>query len=139
MKLITVISIAKKHYNDSFVMENFQIHPTMIPFLSSMELNRQENRLQPFVAPVNHNTLTSANAIQIVHTLMGNFCHGDIDKVSQLEDMGNDSCLRMGYCYKVSSDRFLQIICIPKKIHQCLTQLSILRMTLWNKTNQLQR
>jgi hypothetical protein len=26
--------------------------------------------LQPYVAPVNHNTLTSAKTLQIVHTLM---------------------------------------------------------------------
>jgi hypothetical protein len=32
-------------------------------------------KLQPFITPINHNTLTSAKAIQIVHTLMGNFCH----------------------------------------------------------------
>ena len=53
--------------------------------------------LQPYVAPVNHNTLTSAKTLQIVHTLMGNYCHGDQTKKSQLEDMGNFVCLLMGY------------------------------------------
>jgi hypothetical protein len=58
-------------------------------------------KLQPFIAPVNHNTLTSAKAIQIVHTLMGYFCHGDKEKISQMEDMGNNACLLMGYHDKV--------------------------------------
>ncbi len=79
-------------------------HPTIIPFLTAMELNDinsnkstsnevemsdvennnslpdkgvENIKLLPFVAPVNHNTLTSAKAINIVHTFMGNFCHGD--------------------------------------------------------------
>ncbi len=58
-------------------------------------------KLQPFIAPVNHNTLTSAKAINIVHTLMGNFCHGDKEKISQREDMGNDACILIGYHDKV--------------------------------------
>jgi hypothetical protein len=34
---------------------------------------KDDIKLQPFIAPINHNTLTSAKAMQIVHTLMGNF------------------------------------------------------------------
>jgi hypothetical protein len=30
-------------------------------------------KLQLFITPANHNTLTSAKAMQIVHTLMGNY------------------------------------------------------------------
>ena len=56
---------------------------------------------KPFIAPVNHNTLTSTKAMQIVHTLMGNFCHGDKDKISQMEDMDNDACFLMVYQDKV--------------------------------------
>ena len=48
------------------------------------EGSKDDIKLQPFIAPVNHNTLTSAKAMQIVHTLMGNFCHGDKDKISQM-------------------------------------------------------
>jgi hypothetical protein len=61
------------------------------------EESKDDIKLQPFTAPVNHNTLTSAKAMQIVHTLMGNFCHGDKDKIIQMEDMGNDACFLMGY------------------------------------------
>jgi hypothetical protein len=58
-------------------------------------------KLQPFIAPANHNTLTSAKAMQIVHTLMGKFCHGDKDKISKKEDMGSNACLLMRYHDKV--------------------------------------
>ncbi len=34
-------------------------------------------KLQLFITPANHNTLTSAKAMQIVHTLMGNYWHGE--------------------------------------------------------------
>jgi hypothetical protein len=78
--------------------------------------------------PVNHNTLTSAKAIQTVHTLMGNFCHGDPEKVSQLEDMGNDACLAMGYHNKVRSTMLVQIILCRNSL---LTLLSIIRTQLW--------
>jgi hypothetical protein len=84
--------------------------------------------LQPFIAPVNHNTLTSAKAMQIVHTLMGNFCHGDKDKISQMEDMGNNACLLMRYHNKVRCARFCQIILVMNNFF--LIQVSIFRDSL---------
>ena len=65
------------------------------------EGSEDDIKLQPFIAPVNHNTLASVKAMQIVHKLMGNFCHGDKDKISQMEDMGNNACFLMGYQDKV--------------------------------------
>ncbi len=97
------------------------MHPTIIPFSTAMEVNSRNNNLQSFIAPVNHNTFTSSVVIQIVHSMMENFCHGYGDKISQLEEMGSDSCLLMGYHNKVSCDRFLQIICIKNNFHQSLT------------------
>ncbi len=32
---------------------------------------------------------------------MGNFCHGDKDKISQMEDMENDAYFLMGYHDKI--------------------------------------
>ncbi len=52
---------------------------------------KDDIKLQPYIEPVNHNTLTSAKAMQIVHILMGNFCHGDKDTISQMVDMGNNA------------------------------------------------
>jgi hypothetical protein len=113
----------KKNYNLSFTKDTFCTHPTIIPFITAMELSdthmnraisnkemagelitegsKEDIKLQPFIAPINHNTLTSAKTMNIVHTLMGNFCHGDKDKISQMEDMGNDACFLMGYHDKV--------------------------------------
>jgi hypothetical protein len=65
------------------------------------EGSEDDIKLQPFIAPVNHNTLASVKAMQIVHTLMGNFCHRDKDKISQMEDMGNNACFLMGYHDKI--------------------------------------
>ncbi len=65
------------------------------------EGSKEDIKLQPFIAPINHNTLTSVKTMKIVHTLMGNFCHGDKDKISQMEDMGNHACFLMGYHNKV--------------------------------------
>ena len=87
--------------------------------------------LQPYVAPVNHNTLTSAKTLQIVHTLIGNYCHGDQTKKSQLEDMVNDVCLLMGHHDTVRALMYVQIILYWNNL---LTQLSILRMVLWMTT-----
>jgi hypothetical protein len=69
-KVTTVTSIAKKNYDNSFTKKTFQIHPTIILFLTVMIESKftATKKLQPFVAPVNHNTLTSAKAIQVVHT-----------------------------------------------------------------------
>jgi hypothetical protein len=63
--------------------------------------SKDDIELQPFIVPVNHNTLTSAKAMQIVHTLMVNFCHRDKVKIRQMEDIGNDACFLMGYHDKV--------------------------------------
>jgi hypothetical protein len=107
----------------SFTRDTFCIHPTIIPFVTAMELidthmkraisneemagelitegSKEDIKLQPFITPINHNTLTSAKTMNIVHTLMGNFCHGDKDKISQMEDMGNNASFLMGYYDKV--------------------------------------
>jgi hypothetical protein len=166
-KVATTTTIAKKSYDESFTKDTFLIHPTIIPFVTAMEVNdtrskktnmdkdivenllrttaepfprdrgewqgnnnmgnnvtprnphsiiteggKEYIKLQPFTAPVNHNTLTSAKGIQIVHTSMGNFCNGDKVEISQMEDMGNDACLLTGYHNKVCYARFRQIILV---------------------------
>ena len=66
------------------------------------EIERMEkNHLRPLIAPVNHNTLDNSKTLNIVHTLMGNFCHGNKDKISHMEDMGNDATMLIGYHDKV--------------------------------------
>jgi hypothetical protein len=58
--------------------------------------------LKANVAPVNHNVLNEAKAINITHTMMGNLCHGDENKVLQMVQMGNNSCMIVGNHDKVS-------------------------------------
>jgi hypothetical protein len=45
--------------------------------------------------------------------MMGNLCHGNESKVLQMEQMGNNSCMIVGYHNKVSENSELSIIFIP--------------------------
>jgi hypothetical protein len=92
--------------------------------------------LKPFIAPVNHNTLNVSKTFQIVHTLMGNFCHRDKDKISQMEDMGNNATVLIGYHDKVSFEDICQIIQIMNYLFRYLTLLFINRMSLTKQKNQ---
>jgi hypothetical protein len=67
----------------------------VIPFLTPMNAKKNYDEkldnakiLQPYVAPVNHNTLTSAKTLQIVPTLMGNYCHRDQTKKKSVRGYG---------------------------------------------------
>jgi hypothetical protein len=62
---------------------------------------------------------------------MGNYCHGDENKTSQLEDMGHDACLLMVYHDTVRALMCAQIILYWNNL---LSQLLILRMVLWMTT-----
>ncbi len=55
----------------------------MVPFLTVLEASDGNTTLLPFVAPVNHNKVNEYKMVQIIHTLMGKFCHGDKDEESQ--------------------------------------------------------
>ncbi len=61
----------------------------------------EKNELRPFVAPVNHNFLNEAKTLNITHMMMGNLCHGDKQKNSQMEQMGTDACVIVGFNNKV--------------------------------------
>jgi hypothetical protein len=50
---------------------------------------------------VNHNVLNKAVAYQIIHTLYGNYCHSNAEETSQVEEMGYDACVFVGYHDKV--------------------------------------
>ena len=65
---------------------------------------KKKTTLRPYVAPVNHNVLNTEKAINIAHTILGNFCHGDKSKNSQMETMGMDSCMIVEYHDKVSEN-----------------------------------
>jgi hypothetical protein len=51
----------------------------------AVTVKRQKTKVaKAYVAPVNHNVLNEAKAINIAHTMMGNFCHGNESKVLQM-------------------------------------------------------
>ncbi len=84
----------------NFTKHTFQAHLTIILFIMCMD-DTEKNELHPFVAPVNHNFLNEAKTLNIAHTMMGNFCHGDEQKDLQMEQMGTDSCVIVGFNNKV--------------------------------------
>jgi hypothetical protein len=106
-------SLSKKQTNthktmtmleSNFKTVTLKINPTVMPFLTATTVHRgkKKNILRPYVAPVNHNVLNNEKAINIAHTILGNFCHGDETKNSQMETMGMDACVIIGYHNKVS-------------------------------------
>jgi hypothetical protein len=68
---------------------------------------------------------------------MGNFCHGEKDKISQMEDVGNYACLLMRYHNKVHSARLYQIILVMNNLFHHLTQVSNFRESLPITIDQL--
>ncbi len=84
--------ILAKHFSK----DTWTVHPSIIPFLMNMMVN-YKNQLHPYVAPVNHNSLNEAKALNIAHTMMGNFCHGDKDKESNMKNMGNSAFVVIGF------------------------------------------
>jgi len=89
-----------KYLEAHFTKIMWQVHLTTLPFLTCMDVT-ENNELCPFVAPVNHNFLNEAKTLSIAHTMMGNFCHGDKKKESQMENMGTDACVIVGFDNKV--------------------------------------
>ncbi len=91
---------------NNFEKVSLKINPTVIPFLMATTVNqgKKKKKLRHYVAPVNHNNLNTKKAIKIGHTFLGNFCHGDKSKNSQMETMGMDACMMIGYHDKVSKN-----------------------------------
>jgi hypothetical protein len=92
--------------DSNFKKVSWNIHPTVLTFLMAMTVSqgKKKTTLRPYVAPVNHNVLNTEKAINIAHTILGNFCHGDGSKNSQMETMGMSSCMIVGYHDKVSEN-----------------------------------
>jgi hypothetical protein len=65
------------------------------------EGSEDDIKLQPFIAPVNHNTLTSAKAMHANCAHIDGKFLSQRHKISQMEDVGNDACFLMGYHDKV--------------------------------------
>ncbi len=75
-KILTKTQMSGKYLDPNFPKIMLQVHLTTVPFLTCMDVT-ENNELHPFVALFNHNFLNEAKTLSIVHTMMGNFCHGD--------------------------------------------------------------
>ncbi len=89
----------------AFRKETWVIHPTIIPFLTPIEVKdakqtREEiviRGLLPLIAPVNHNKLNAAKMYQILHTILGN-PYQDYNKTAWAnEDFGNDASIIVSF------------------------------------------
>jgi hypothetical protein len=67
---------------------------------------------------------------------MGNFYHRDKDKISQMEDIGNNATVLIGYNDKVSFEDICQIIQIMNYLFHYLTLLFINKMSLTKQKNK---
>jgi hypothetical protein len=99
-KILTKTQMSGKYLEAHFTKIMWQVHLTTLPFLTCMDVT-ENIELCPFVAPVNHNFLNEAKTLSIAHTMMGNFCHGDEKKESQMENMGTDACVIVRFDNKV--------------------------------------
>ena len=103
-KKLTTTQKTMTMLESNFRKVSLNINPGVILFLTATTINqgKQKTTLRPYVAPVNHNVLNTKKALNIAHTILGKFCHGDKSKNSQMETMGMDSCMIIGYRNKVS-------------------------------------
>jgi hypothetical protein len=76
----------------------------MLPFFTPFKVDVDKHTLKPYMASVNLNIIHENTWLNIVHTLMGIFCHKSDGKnnTTPMEDMGNDACVIVGYHNKVS-------------------------------------
>ncbi len=68
---------------------------------------------------------------------MGNFYHGDEGKISQMEEMGNDACVLIGYHDKVCLSNLCQIIHIMNNLFHHLTLIFHLQEVPYQKNESV--
>jgi hypothetical protein len=88
--------VTTKILDKYFSKDTWTVHSSIISFFTNIMVN-YKNHLNPYVVPVNHNSLIEAKALNVAHTMLGNFCHSDEDKESHMENMGNDACVVVGF------------------------------------------
>ena len=122
----------------NFKTVTLKINPTVMPYLMATTIyhGKRKNILRPYVAPVNHNVLNNEKAINIAHTILGNFCHGDETKTSQMETIGMDACMMIGYHNKVSKIVANQSFYSKLENYDHLTYHVFNRLSMNNRTIQ---
>ena len=101
-KTLTKTHASLAYLDTTFNKCMWNAHPTILSFLTCMEVTKN-NKLYPFVAPVNHNYFNEAKTLSIVHTMIGYFCHSDNSKDSHIDQIGSDACVVVGFNDKVST------------------------------------
>jgi hypothetical protein len=98
----------KQLFDEAYNKESWQIHPTVIPFLTPMEIHNTplkngvaHDGLLFMTAPVNHNKLNQDKAIKIVHTILGNAYQSDKEVSVANQDFGNDASIIVGNHKKI--------------------------------------
>jgi hypothetical protein len=66
------------------------------PFPYKHDGNRQKNIFIHTLCQLT-TFLNEAKSLNITYSMLGNFCHVDEDKELQLEQMGNDACVVVGF------------------------------------------
>ncbi len=99
------ITDSKRLFNSAFRKETWVIHPTIVPFLTPIEVKDAKQTqdeivirgLLPLIAPVNHNKLNAAKMYLILHTILRN-PYQDYHKTARAnEDFGNDASIIVGF------------------------------------------
>jgi hypothetical protein len=101
------VNTYKELFDKAYNKEAWEIHPTVIPFLTPMKTQGvlKDGEFQVgllfMTAPVNHNKLNQDKAIQIVHTILGNAYQSDKELSVANQDFGNDASIIVG-CHKTN-------------------------------------
>ena len=75
---------------------NVQINPSIIPFITMMNVDDEKRFLHPYVAPVNHNELNNTKTKEIMYSIL-DYGNSDGKNVSQLNNLGNDAVILIGF------------------------------------------
>ncbi len=110
------INKSKKVFDEAFLKEAWEIHPTMIAFFTPMQIRSlimdTGEHAQGFLimtAPVNHNKLNHNKTIQIVHTILANKYQSENEVTIANQDFGNDASLVVGYHCKTLLNKTNQV------------------------------
>ena len=77
----------------------------MIPFFTPIEPTEtgSEKCMAAYIAPINHNRITSKMVASIISTITGNYCKDASMDHMHLQDMGSDAAVLLGYDDKLVS------------------------------------
>ena len=100
LQSITPLSQARtreveERLRDNCDVVHMRIHPSIVPFFTPMKQNGSFPGA--YIAPVNHNKINTDITVNIASTMMGRFAQDDNKDTSQLQEMGLDAGVVVGY------------------------------------------